>query len=699
MPLVFIGEHQRIRSSMKMKFYSFVLLFLAQLVSVVHADTKLFTPLYPDDVDSQTRFAIDRFIEEATLFVPPKMAEKAGPISILFTPFENDKKYNRTQMELPRCDWTTPRPELMSLSNSEILDRSQKAGATNGKIIYLNILWIPEIVAGAKESRTFSCGHKNMYRWALATLLHEYSHVYDEKAGYPSKGQAYYDLTHWKEGTFWWSDDSNKNISRLRSPDPYEYFNPQEHFAVNMEFYLLDPEYRCRRPTLYNYFSNEHFGNWSAFPSSCKTNTEVLVYVLDTMIKSDINPERVYEVDYLLADETDSFASRWGHAMYRLIVCGPDEKTVGPHCRTGMNTAFHVVASYRANIQDMQLSKWKSLTGGYPSLLFMLTLTGVVQEYNKEDLRDLVSIPLKLSDFEKNNFVYKILENQWDYIGEYAFITRNCATESRDLLKSITWDNSANAIGSLTPTGFYKKLGKEGFVDQHLKDKIDFNKKNPYIFPMEMEDLKKGTYLFKAPIDRLTRSMAEIEKALAVTGYEARLLGDIKIADLDNIVEYQQKVPALKRRQIYQALQVVMPEKIWTSLSASFSIIENHILGYIKGIEKKSRYRVFYEKLENAMANGQDNTFGEFVRFNQALSNPALAAQQGSYGIPLTGELDVRMDPTKELSPEMKAIAIDILKEARMKNKALFDEKKAILENLILFRNSGNSSVNQRSPQ
>jgi hypothetical protein len=151
-------------------------------------------------------------------------------------------------------------------------------------------------------------------------------------------------------------------------------------------------------------------------------------------------------------------------------------------------------------------------------------------------------------------------------------------------------------------------------------------------------------------------------------------------------VEFQEKIPALKRRQLYHDLNRITPDEDRKKLSTSFSIIENHIFGYIKGIEKKAKYRTFFEKME-ASRNDGTKSFGDFLRFNQALSNPALSAQSGSYGIPLTNELDVTMDPTQELSPEIKAIALDILKEAKSKNKALFEEKRAVIENLILFQN------------
>ena len=57
------------------------------------------------------------------------------------------------------------------------------------------------------------------------------------------------------------------NAQLARSPDPYELTSPLEFVAVNLEYFLLDPSYACRRPSLHRYFS-EHFG-WAPEPADC----------------------------------------------------------------------------------------------------------------------------------------------------------------------------------------------------------------------------------------------------------------------------------------------------------------------------------------------------------------------------------------------------------------------------------------------
>ncbi|MCK1978241.1 DUF4105 domain-containing protein, partial [Jeotgalicoccus huakuii] len=83
------------------------------------------------------------------------------------------------------------------------------------------------------------------------------------------------------------------------------------------------------------------------------------------------DPERVYEVDYLLAEANQNLVSRWGHSMLRLVICKPGRPR-GPDCRLDLDQSL--VLSYRAFVNDVQLSSWDGLVGAYPSRLFVLPL-------------------------------------------------------------------------------------------------------------------------------------------------------------------------------------------------------------------------------------------------------------------------------------------------------------------------------------
>ena len=158
---------------------------------------------------------------------------------------------------------------------------------------------------------------------ALAALLHELAHLYDRTAaGGLSRDPRLLDLAGWQMAVPGHRRSRHNHFSD-RSPDRYELTSPREFVAVNLEHYLLDPEYACRRPALAAWF-DAHFGE---VPSGREPCAEGLAFVQDPAAGAEplqlLDPARVYAVDYLLAEGGPGVASHWGHAMLRLVVCAP----------------------------------------------------------------------------------------------------------------------------------------------------------------------------------------------------------------------------------------------------------------------------------------------------------------------------------------------------------------------------------------
>src|SRR5690606_6910013 len=144
-----------------------------------------------------------------------------------------------------------------------------------------------------------------------------------------------------------------------------------------------------------------------------------------------LDQARVAGVDYLLAEADASPMSRWGHGMLRLVVCAPG-RAPGPDCR--LDLEHHLVLSFRAFVDEVQVSNWRGLTGGYPSRLFVLPLAQVVDEYTRVELRDLHSVPLRLAPEEVARLLERAARVHWSYDGRYRFVGNNCAVEAWKLL-------------------------------------------------------------------------------------------------------------------------------------------------------------------------------------------------------------------------------------------------------------------------
>ena len=299
-------------------------------------------------------------------------------------------------------------------------------------------------------------------RAAVAALVHELAHHRDRRHGL-SRDPRLLDLAGWQVRPLWPGRSRRSGFS-ARSPDAYELHSPAEFVAVNLEHFLLDPGYACRRPALHAWFK-AHFG-WAPEAQACP---DTLPYVdagaladADAAPLLELDPARVVAVDYLLAGDGEEMMSRWGHSMLRLVICAPG-RAPGPDCRLDLD--HHRVLSFRAFVDDLQLSSWSGLTGGYPSRLFVLPLQQVVDEYTRVEMRPLESIPLRLSAGEVTGLLERAARVHWSYDGRYRFIGNNCAVETWKLLHDGVPRAAAADLDSITPKGLLRRLRRAGLVD------------------------------------------------------------------------------------------------------------------------------------------------------------------------------------------------------------------------------------------
>ncbi len=369
---------------------------------------------------------------------------------------------------------------------------------TRPNALALNANLLPRLLDPQQAEAATGRPHGTLRRELLATVLHELSHLYDRARVWPQderrllqrcrtqtatlgavgladtcRGQdarrftlsddpRLLDLAGWQQHVGRRGMRETSNGQDARSPDLYELSNPREFLAVNMEYFLLDPAYACRRPALHRYL-RQHFA-WAPPQTPCPPQ---LAYLnagrdFDRQPLGQIDPERVYQVDYLLAEPNDAWASRWGHSMLRLVICAPGRPR-GPDCRLDLDQ--HLVLSFRAFVGDVQLSSWDGLTGAYPSRLFVLPLAQVIDEYTKIELRGLASVPLQLPRDELEHLVERAVEMHWSYDGDYWFLSNNCAVETLKLLRSGTGRGELQALDSIMPNGLLAVLEGRRLAD------------------------------------------------------------------------------------------------------------------------------------------------------------------------------------------------------------------------------------------
>ncbi|MEW5716062.1 MULTISPECIES: DUF7844 domain-containing protein [Pseudomonas] len=596
------------------------------------AQASLQLRLKPEGLSPAEQQASQALLDEAMRALPPRFIEQL------------DRRID--------VGWTDKMPEnaygQASLVSELDLNRNLLASLTDGS------------AATQKTNRP----HGTVRREMLATVLHELTHIYDrarlwskdERAliqrcsrqnnitgliGLPDqcRGQndrrftlsddpRLLDLAGWPQYVGRRGEREQHNRQVARSPDIYETTNPLEFVAVNMEYFLLDPSYACRRPALFRYYK-EHFG-WAPPEQDTCAKTYAFLNAGNDFAKTPlghVDPERVYEIDYLLAEANQNLVSRWGHSMLRLVICAPGRPR-GPDCRLDLDQ--HLVLSYRAFVGDVQLSSWDGLVGKYPSRLFVLPLAQVIDEYTKTELRGLASVPLKLSRQEINNTVEHAAEMHWSYDGNYYFLSNNCAVESLKLLRSGSANPQLTGLDNITPNGLLEVLQARGLADTSvLNDK--------------REAMRLG-YHFDSFRERYQAMFDVLRKHLPIKQTQ---------------VEDWLSLSAEQRRQWFDQADLRTSAALLLLEQASF---RKQLM--LAQDEVKQRY-LGARELKNGGMEKANATLQQILANSGFLSRPAELLGSGGYGLPQPSEAKRLESESAERQKQLQSLTGELDKEVR----------------------------------
>ncbi|AWY42125.1 DUF4105 domain-containing protein [Pseudomonas putida] len=528
----------------------------------------------------------------------------------------------------------------------------------------LNRKLLASLTDGTAASKKTYRPHGTVRREMLATVLHELTHIYDRSrlwskaertliqrctrldnssglVGIPDEcrsqpGRRFtlsddprlLDLAGWQQYVGRRGEREQHNRQIARSPDIYETSSPKEFVAVNMEYFLLDPSYACRRPALYRYYK-EHFG-WAPAAKDACSKTFAFLNAGNDFAKTplgQVDPERVYAVDYLLAEANQNWVSRWGHSMLRLVICKPGRPR-GPDCRLDLDQ--HLVLSYRAFVGDVQLSSWDGLVGKYPSRLFVLPLAQVIDEYTKTELRSLASVPLNLSRDEIENMVERAAEMHWSYDGNYFFLSNNCAVEELKLLRVGTGNSKLVALDNIMPNGLLEVLKGRGLADTSVLD-------DP------KEALRLG-YRFDSFRDRYQAMFEVLKKRLPIKQDKVEDWLDLK---------------AQERRQWFEQADLRASAALLLLEQASF---RRQLL--LAQDEVKQRY-LGARELKNGGMDRANQTLREILDNSGFLSRPAELLGSGGYGLPQPNEWQRLESESSERQKQLLRLSGDLDKEVR----------------------------------
>jgi hypothetical protein len=519
----------------------------------------------------------------------------------------------------------------------------------------LNAAVMAELLRGRLDSKKIGCQHFSLYDQSVSTIIHELTHAYDYNNGVISNSMEYIRRAGFKKGLL---KVKSKNIEAMRSADPYELVSVTESFAVNMEYFAMDPQFMCRKPSLFDYYK-KHFG-FDPYPErDCTPNNLVMMSTIQGYIPVALESKRVYRIDYLLASAGKGIQSGFGHSMFRIVMCAPERLDLisgkiipatpfGKKCLE--DKLFHTVVSYRANVEDATLNYLKGLTGGYPSMLFILNFGDVLDEYNRDELRDVIAYPLSLSSKEKEEFITRVIEEHWNYRGAYKFINNNCAVESYDLLKGAIERESLNDKKSVTPNGVLEDLDRLEFTSTTHQEKE----------------------VYKAKTDQLLLAYRD--------AFGGKISGSEK-AQKDAVMKFMEKSNAKSRMKTFSQFQskgslglslneevVLLKERLVTA--SSFSVMEQQILRTLALKFRKTAADKFMNTTDENAKKVIAETGAAFVQPFKSLSSKG-------YGIPLADEV-----VSKEILDQKVVKAGEAMKKADNFLKELMPVEYAALEEI-----------------
>lgn len=529
------------------------------------------------------------------------------------------------------------------------------------KTLKLHQAVVNELMKGPLNSQKIRCQHKSLYDQSIATIVHELAHALDFNNKNHSRSSEFLQRAGFKKGLL---KVKNKNTEAMRPADPYELQSAVEAFAVNAEYYVLDPEFACRRPSMFEYMKSI-LGEDKHLDKKCTANRTVMMSTTSGFYPILLDPSRVYRIDYLLAAPGKELSSGFGHSMFRIVLCAPEhydpitDKMIpatpyGKKCLE--DRLFHLVVSYRANVEDATLNYLKGLLGGYPSMLFILNFSDVLDEYNRDELRDVVSYPLLLSEKEKLEVLNKVLEDHWNYRGSYKFVTNNCAVESFNLLKNALDRSQLNEYHSLSPKGVLDDLDRTEFVS--LKGKTQ------EMFPARTEPLIQA-----------------YNKA-----YHYRIKGTKK--DKEGLLKFISESAASERRNAFERFaetkpagtnlhdhMVAMKDRLITA--SSFSVLEQQIL--------RTRMAAFKKLAAELFMNSKDEKIQEIARSaGVALKQNFTDLSRNGYGVPLHNEMLSRREMEEKMAAS-KETMVDVEQLLRESFPTEFAGIQTINENISVF--------------
>jgi hypothetical protein len=391
--------------------------------------------------------------------------------------------------------------------------------------------------------------------------------------------------------------------------------DPSHEFANLLAALLTDENFNCRFPGYAQYFSSrfEVEGH-----KSCSEAVPFRTVAGDKQEVVWINPNNVSEVHLVLAGKGKTFASRFGHIGLRLIVCPEGGPKNSESC--DLNVQQHLVLSYRAHIDDFQISNLKGLMGSYDAYLFAHDFIDTYRQYAIGEFREIKSAPLNVSAAERVSLIRAMSQVHWGFSGQYKFFTNNCANLMQRALSTLI---PRFKVGDLAeefwrPDRYFAGIMATDFVNSELLDNLSTAEEGGYYFPSTR------------PIyEEAFQNLSKLEE-------------NFPYASIDEYLKTHPRRKALQltRSESYKDALIADPRLLESQVlldGLSLLETERRLLGAFANFIDRSEIQKMESQMKNLLSPAA------YERTKQCLITPIMRALkpvgQASSGIPVNGKV------------------------------------------------------------
>jgi hypothetical protein len=479
----------------------------------------------------------------------------------------------------------------------------------------------------AQEKVLKALGSPTWTDYMIRKIIHEIGHAIDTEYQITEKKNWRLDLL------------SQKNGSVERRLNQHENKNRREFFAENFEKFILDPDFICRRPEHYRFFSD--LFQVQPFPAvSCQP---VPFVGLDHRPEGPrpyiFKKEKLAQIRLLTTTGGEKLSNQLGHSMLELAFLGPDSKDA-------TSDKYHrVIVNF--NGLTGPLHHIKSINDHpSPGMITFHTFREILDDYTGKEDRDLLSIPLNLTQYQRERILLWLTYLYWGFEPAYDVMGNNC---SHGVLKAVAVAFDDQEDLCLFQKDLNPLLLIQLFVEKGLIDPEHVPGFHPMSSVMGLLSAPKGKILGSRE-DALTSYRLYPRRSEAI-GACWKALGDEYPLEEGFSGSYKKTISPknyVERREILGRLAGIIPQE-------SFPSKMSQVLSCFALIEDRNRLRLEHKGKKREETMPQSLGEKEARRWHQDMEELAQVSlkkrikflalnmeHERSYGIPLVQEVKDR---------------------------------------------------------